>query len=394
MQKDLLNKAKEIGEYISDIRNRIHQNPEMGFNEIETSNLVRQELTSYGVEIAPLDVPTGVLGILRGKKAGQEVVTALRADMDALPIQEKTGYAFSSKNTGVMHACGHDGHTAMLLGLAKLLAGMTDEFSGTIKFIFQPAEELLGGASKMVAAGVLENPKVDNIITLHSYPHLPTGTIAAWKGMYHAAGDKFEVKIIGGSGHGAYPHKSNDSLLAASHAVVALQAIPSRQLNAIDNTVLSVCTFNAGTAFNIIPEFSSFGGTVRTHNEEVRRSMPDKMEKIIRGITEAFGCKYEFKYDYGIAGVYNNPDTVDRFMESAARVLGTEYVTSLTEPVMSSEDFSEYSSRIEKSAAFSIGTTDIGEPEYPLHNEKYNFNNKTLPYGIAAMAQYVLDTNK
>lgn len=391
---DLLQKANEIKDYVSKLRNQIHMNPELGFKEINTAALIKKELVSYGVEVLDIDVPTGVLGVLKGQKIGGNTVTAIRADIDALPIQEQTGFAFSSCLDGIMHACGHDGHTAMLLGVAKLLATMTADFSGTVKFIFQPGEEVLGGAEAMVKAGVLENPKVDNIIALHSWPYLPTGVIGTWKGAYYAAADAFEAKIIGGSGHGAYPHKSNDSLLAATHAVTALQALTSRQLNAIENTVMSICTFHAGTAFNIIPEFSTFSGTVRTHSEEIRKSIPAKMEKIIKGVAEAFGCQYEFKYRIGISTVNNNPDVVDDVIAAIHQSLGEQHVTTLPGPVMGSEDFSEYSKLIKKSAIFRIGTTNPGDPEIPLHSGKYNFNNDTIPYGITAIAQYVLNTNR
>lgn len=393
MQKDIFKRANEIKEYISEIRNNIHQNPELGMKETKTSELIKQELIKYGVEIVDINVKTGVVGILKGKKQGKDTVTAIRADMDALPIIEKTGLLYASQVEGVMHACGHDGHTAILLGVAKLLSSIRDEFSGTVKFIFQPAEELASGAQAMIDAGALENPKVDNIIALHSWPYMPAGVIGTWKGAYYAASDKFEAKMIGGSGHGAYPHKTPDSLLAASHAVVALQAIPSRQLNAIDNTVLSVCFFNAGSAFNVIPEFSKFGGTVRTHNDAVRKSMPEKMEKIISGIAQTFGCEYEFNYKFGLSMVYNDGEVVDKVTEAVKQSLGEEYVKVLPGPVMGGEDFGEYSRLVKKSAIFRLGTRGNDGVEIPLHSEKYNFNNDAIPYGITALVQYVLNEN-
>lgn len=393
MQNDILKRANEIKDYISEIRNIIHQNPEIGMKETKTSDLVKQELIKYGVEIVDINVPTGVLGILKGKKQGVDTVTAIRADMDALPVIEKTGLPYASQVEGVMHACGHDGHTAILLGVAKILSTMTDKFSGTVKFIFQPAEELGSGALAMINAGVLENPKVDNIVALHSWPYMPAGIIGTWKGAYYAASDKFEAKMIGGSGHGAYPHKTNDSLLAATHAVVALQAIPSRQLNAIDNTVLSVCFFNAGTAFNVIPEFSKFGGTVRTHNDAIRRSMPEKMEKIVKGIAETFGCKYEFNYKFGLNMVYNDGEVVEKLRDAVKESLGEEYTKELPGPVMGGEDFGEYSNLVKKSAIFRLGTRGSDGVEVPLHSEKFNFNNDAIPYGITALVQYVLNEN-
>lgn len=393
MSNQIFKKASEIKDYVANIRRHLHENPELGFKEINTTKLIKKELLSYGVELVDIGLESGVLGILKGKKEGPDTVTALRADIDALPIEEKTKLPYSSKNDGLMHACGHDGHTAMLLGTAKLLSTMTDEFSGTVKFIFQPAEELLSGAQKMVDAGVLENPKVDSIVALHAWPYLPTGVLGTWKNAYYASGDKFTAKIIGGSGHGAYPHKSNDSLLAATHAVVALQSVTSRQLNAIDNTVLSVCTINGGKAFNTIPEFVEFSGTVRCHNKDIRQVMPEKMEKIIKSVSEGFNCKYEFNYEVGCPGVENNPDTVDAIIEVVKQISGEEFTTQLPGPVMGSEDFGVYAEIVKDSAIFRLGTTDVGEEEIALHNERYNFNDDSIPYGISIFTQYILNKN-
>ena len=393
MGNEIFAKANELKAYFADIRQQIHQHPEVGGKEHHTVGLIRRELEKCGIEIVPISVPTGVVGLLHGKKAGSSQVTALRADIDALPIVEKTGLPYASQQPGVMHACGHDGHTAMLLGAAKLLSTMTDRFSGTVKFIFQPGEETLNGAKDMVEAGVLENPSVDSIAAVHSWPHLPVGVLGTWKGPYYASADAFSVKIIGGSGHGAYPHKSNDSLLTAAQIVVALQNITSRQLNAIDNTVLSVCTFHGGTAFNIIPESVEFGGTVRCHNSAIRQSMPDKMEKIIKNMAEAFNCKYEFTYHFAVPGVTNDPATVDLLAAAAEQTAGKEYVTPLPEPVMGSEDFGMYSEKIASSAILRLG---VGTPEnakIALHNERFNFNDDAIPYGIALFTQYVINKN-
>lgn len=393
MSREIFEKANEIKEDITNIRRHIHQNPELGFKEFNTSNLIKEELKNYGVEVVEIDHPTGVVGLLKGEKEGTNTITALRADIDALPIEEKTNLPYSSQIDGIMHACGHDGHTAMLLGAAKLLSDMTDKFSGTVKFIFQPAEETLSGAQEMVKAGVLDNPKPDSIVALHSWPYLPTGVLGTWKGAYYASGDKFTCKIVGGSGHGAYPHKSNDSLLTATHTVVALQSITSRQVDAIDNTVLSVCTINGGKAFNTIPEYVEFSGTVRCHDNEIRESMPGKMEKIIKGVVEAFGCKYEFNYEFGTPMVINNPDTVDMLIDAATQTSGAEFVTQLPGPVMGSEDFGVYSKEIQDSAILRLGTADVGNEEIPLHNERFDFNDDTIPYGVSILTQYVLNKN-
>jgi len=387
---ELWEQGMRLKEELSEIRRKIHMKPEKGFEEFETTQLIKQALESYGVTILDLDMPTGVVGILCGEKPGKGKTIAFRADMDALPIVERTGLPYISQEEGKMHACGHDGHTAMLLGLAKLLSERRKAFSGAVKFLFQPAEEIAQGAKAMIAAGALENPKVEEIIALHAWPDYPTGVIGFWEGHYYAAADAFQVKLIGDSGHGAYPHKSKESLLAAAHGVVALQSITSRQLNAIDNTVLSVCMFHSGTAANVMPENSEFGGTIRTHNPEIREKMPEKIETIIQGVANAFQCDYEFKHHKGIPGVFNHPQMVRDFIDGVEKLLGKEAVKELPGPVMGSEDFGEYSALVEKSAIFRIGITDKGKPVAPLHSQRFDFNDEAIPYGVVAMAQYVL----
>ena len=392
MGNEVFQKAKGLMEYVMKLRRQIHQNPELGLKEYETAALIKQELESYGVEVVPISAETGVLGILRGEKEGGNTVTAFRADIDALPILEQTGLPYASKNTGVMHACGHDGHTAILLGTAKLLSSMRDRFSGTVKFIFQPGEETLFGAKEMVKAGVLENPDVDIIVALHAWPFIETGKIGIWPGPYQASGDKFSVKIYGGGGHGAYPHKSKDPLLAANHAVIALQSIVSRQINAIDSTVLSVCTFHAGNAFNVIPEEVEFTGTVRCHNKEVRNSMEKRMEKILKGIVEAFDCNYELDYQYGVPMVVNNPEVLDLLAEAATQAIGENSVETLPGPVMGSEDFSLYLEKV-PGAFVRLGNTNPGEEEISVHNDRFNFNDDAIPYGMSTLTQFVLNKN-
>lgn len=378
-------------EYITELRRQIHTNPEISMKEFNTTKLIKSELEKYGVELVDLDTDIGVLGILRGTAGGEEKVVALRADIDALPINEKTDLPYKSAIPGVMHACGHDGHTAILLGTAKVLAKNLDKFSGIVKFIFQPGEEMLSGAKHMIEKGVLENPKVDTIVALHAWPFLNAGELGFWKGPYYAGADWFDVNIIGESGHGAYPHKTKDSLIAATNTVLALQSIISRQTPAIQNTVISICRFNAGTANNIIPHISNFGGTVRSHNEEIRNGIPAKMEKIIKGVSEAYGCDYELTYTKGVSVVDNNPDTVDRMIKGLKNSLGDSSFVPLPEPVMGSEDFAEYGKYVKDSAIFRLGNTDDEHPVVQMHSEKFNFNDNAIPYGINAFVQFVVN---
>lgn len=378
-------------DYITELRRKIHTNPEISMKEFNTTKLIKSELEKYGVELVDLDTDIGVLGILRGTAGGEGEVIALRADIDALPINEKTNLPYQSTSPGVMHACGHDGHTAILLGTAKVLAKNLDKFSCIVKFIFQPGEEMLSGAKHMIERGVLDNPKVDTIVALHAWPFLNAGELGFWKGPYYAGADWFDVNIIGESGHGAYPHKTKDSLIAATNTVMALQSIISRQTPAIQNTVVSVCRFNAGTANNIIPHISNFGGTVRSHSEEVRNGIPAKMEKIIKGVSEAFGCEYEFTYTQGVSVVDNTPDTVDRMIRGIQKSLGDNSVVPLPEPVMGSEDFAEYGKYVKDSAIFRLGNTDDEHPVVQMHSEKFNFNDNAIPYGINAFVQFVVN---
>ncbi len=389
----ILEKAKALKADVTVLRQQIHQNPELGMKEYHTTALIKKELKSYGVEIVPIAAETGVLGIIKGEKAGSDTVTALRADIDALPILEKTGVPYSSANSGVMHACGHDGHTAVLLGTARLLSSIRDQFSGTVKLIFQPGEETLSGARDMIKAGVLDNPRVESMAALHAWPHIAVGKIGVRVGPYHASADSFKAKIIGTGGHGGYPHKGTDCLLAATQAVGALQSIVSRQLNAIDNTVLSVCTIHGGTAFNIIPVEVEFTGTVRCHNMAIRDSMKARMDKIISHVAEAFGCSYEFEYIYGLPMTINHPDVTNQLAEATVQTLGEEYLVQLPEPVMGSEDFSLYQEVVPYSAFIRLGISVDGK-EIPVHTDQFNFNDDAIPSGIAVLTQFVLNRNQ
>jgi len=393
MESDILQKAVEIKGLVTEMRRQIHQHPELGFEEIETTALVRRELERMGVEVAHLAAETGVMGIIKGEKEGSDMVTALRADMDALPVVEQTGLSYASQNKGVMHACGHDGHTATLVGAAKLLSSMRDRFSGTVKLLFQPAEEALGGAKSMVEAGVLENPEVDTVVALHGWPGVETGRIGVFSGPYMASADKFTVKVVGKGGHGAYPHRLSDPVLPAAHAVVAFQDIVSREIDALDHVVISVCSLNGGKAFNVIPEEVVFIGTVRCQKERVRESIAGRMDRIMSGISTTFGCGYELDYVDGVPPLINDPDTIDLVVEAAKAALGEGYVVQLDRPAMSSEDFSIMINHVNHGAFFRLGLTDPGDDPKVLHNDHFDFNDEALPTGIAVLTQFVLLKN-
>jgi len=393
MTSEIMSKTMEINDYLVKVRHHLHQYPELGMKEYETTAFIRKELSDMGIEICSLDVKVGLVGLIKGNKAGINTVTAIRADIDALPILEKTGLPYASKNEGIMHACGHEGHATILLGVAKMLNSMRDQFSGTVKLIFQPGEETLTGAKSMVDAGALENPDVDTIVALHAWPQIETGSIGVWSGPYMASADKFTFKVIGNGGHGAYPHRSKDSLLAATYAVQALNTIISREIDAADKVAISVCTIHGGDAFNIIPEEVVFSGTVRCHDPATRSSIKAKMERIVGGAVATFGCKYELDYSYCIPAVINHPEVIDLIRQSADQALGAGHVLPLPSPVMGSEDFSVFLEKVPYGAFFRLGVAKQNEEEMRVHNNCFDFTDEALPVGVAILTQFVLNKN-
>ena len=385
---DILKQAQEQQESLTAIRRHLHQNPEIGFEEAETTALIMRELERLNVEIAPLSTPTGVLGIICGTKPGIGKVIALRADIDALPIQEQTGVAYASGRAGVMHACGHDGHTAVLLGVARLLSEMRDQFSGTVKLVFQPAEERLTGATSMIAAGVLENPIPEMILALHGGTETPLGKVGIWSGPFMASADQFSVTVTGAGGHAAYPHRNRDPLLAAAHAVVALQSIVSREIDAVDKAVLSVCQFHAGAAFNVTPEEAVINGSVRCHDPKVRASMPERIDRIVGGIVGGLNCSHKLEYNFGIPAVANDPAVMESFRQAAGDVLGPDNLFALERPLMGSEDFAFFLEKIPAGGIFRLGLGTA--PGRILHNPRFDFPDEALAKGVAAMTAFAL----
>jgi len=394
VSKKILDKAIGLKEELTKIRQNIHQHPELSFQEFRTTVFIKKELKKLGITIVPLKSKTGVLGLLKGKKkSAKETIIALRAEIDALPIQEQTGLKYQSVNKEIMHACGHDGHIAVLLGVAKLLSSIKSDFSGVVKFIFQPAEEIFEGAKMMIKEGVLVNPPVDIIVALHCCPLIEVGEIGIYDGTYMASADKFTINILGKGAHGAYPHKSDDPVLTAAQVIVALQEIISREINALDKTVISVCTIRGGKAFNVIPEIVNLSGTVRCHNPEVRNTIKEKMERIIKGVTSAYKCSYQFNYEFCVPPLVNTSEVNTLIAKAAKETLGEGKVKSLACPAMSSEDFSVYLGKLPRGAFFRLGIANPGEKPLILHNSHFNFNDRAIPYGVAVLTQLVLDLN-
>jgi len=394
MAQEVLKKAMEMREYLTDIRRRLHMIPELGLKGYKTSSLVKKELARMKVEVIEMADTSGLVGIIRGKGPAKGPVTALRADMDALPIKEQSVLPYASRNEGIMHACGHDGHTAGLLGAAKLLSSMRDQFSGTVKLLFQPGEETLEGARMMIAAGVLDNPRVDTVMALHSWPDLKEGQVGVYTGPYMASGDKFTLTLKGAGCHGALPHKSPDPVLASAHTVVALQGLVSREVDTLDPAVISVCMIHGGAAFNIMPREVTLTGTVRCLNEKLRRQLKRKIQRVVKGVASTFACQWDMVYVWGVPSVENHAEVVDLFAKAAQDVLGPEHVIRLSRPAMGSEDFSFFTRKVGRGAMAVMGLTRPGQKEIGLHNECFDFNDKVLPAWAALLTQFVLLRNR
>ncbi len=366
-------------------RRHLHQYPELSFHEEKTSQFVYDTLQSFGNLEVTRPTKTSVMARLVSQHPGETI--AFRADMDALPIQEENSFEFVSKNPGVMHACGHDGHTAMLLCTAKILSGLRNRLKGEIRFLFQHAEELPpGGAIEMVEAGVMNG--VDKVIGLHLLPTMETGTLAVDAGPMHSAVDNFDIKIIGKGGHGASPHETIDSLAIAAQVVSNLQHIVSRNADPSDVLALSVTKINGGAtdssaAYNVIPETIELGGTVRSYNVKLLGTIPKLMERIIKGITDAHGATYEFKYKKGYLPVINDKQVSDDVRDSLIEVFGAEAVQK-AKPIMPGEDFSAFLQKA-PGTYFYVGDGNKAKGMvYPLHHPRYTIDEDALEIGVKA----------
>lgn len=369
-------------------RRHLHQNPELSFEEEKTSQFVFETLESFGELELSRPTRTSVLARLKGAEPGP--VLALRADMDALPIEEENTFEFVSNTRGKMHACGHDGHTAMLLGTAKILTQIKNQIHGEVRFIFQHAEELFpGGAQEMVKAGVMEG--VDSVVGIHLYSPLEVGKIAVRSGPFMAAPDTFYITIRGRGGHAAQPQSTVDPIVIAAQVVTNLQHIVSRNMDPLDPVVLSVTQFHAGTAHNIIPEKVELNGTVRSFKPELRTEVPRLMEQIVKGITEAHGATFEFKYEQGYRPVINDEQVTEKVRETLLEVFGQEVVIE-GEQHMGGEDFSAYQDKV-PGTFFNVGAGNVEKGIiYPHHHPKFTVDEDSLPMGVEAFINIILKT--
>ena len=385
---------------IIDLRHQIHQYPELGNREYKTAKLVAKHLRSLGIEVETDIAYTGVVGILKGNKPGP--VVAVRADMDALPVTEETDLSFKStvkttylnKEVGVMHACGHDIHTSVQLGVASVLASMKRSLPGTVKFIFQPAEEgpppgEEGGADLMLKEGVFANLKPSAIFGLHTHPGLAVGELGLTIGPAMAAVDHFIITIKGKQSHGAYPHKSVDPIIMATEAVNAFQTIRSRSLSPLEPSVVTVGIIRGGERFNIIPEQVHLEGTVRTYNPEVQDMVEYRMNKILEGITLAYGGSFELDYDRGTPATINDPELAKQMIPTMERVVGKNNLKFL-DPVMGGEDFAFFANEV-PGMYYRLGVLKPGTTSGWVHTPTFRADDSCLEVGIRAMSNLVVD---
>ena len=382
---DIRQLVNEGRERVIKIRRDLHQIPETAYTEAKTSGYVAEYLQKEGLEVRTGIAKFGVLGLLKTGQPGPTLM--IRADMDALPLQEQTGLPFISTHDGVMHACGHDAHMAIGLGAATVLNQIREELNGTIKFVFQPAEEGPGGAKPMIDAGVMENPKVDYAIGCHVWPEIPEGTIGVRAGAFLAAMDRYDLKIIGRGGHGAMPHLCVDALEVGTQVVSALQRIASRHINPLEPVVVTVGSFHAGTAFNIIPNEAALSGTTRTFDQSIWHSWEKRLEKVIRGVCESMGADYEFKFSRGYPPTINDDGMTDLVRRCAAEVVGSEKIIEAPK-TMGGEDMSFFLQKA-KGCFYALGAGFKGS--VPVHNPKFNFNEDILALGVETHCRVALE---
>jgi amidohydrolase len=366
---------------IVEIRHHLHRHPELSDHEANTAALVAERLRALGLKPRTGVGGHGVVADISGPTPGPRI--ALRADMDALPIQEETGLPYASANPGIMHACGHDGHTAMLLAVAEVLRDEVRSRRGTVRLLFQPAEETVGGAPRMIQDGALDG--VDAVVALHGWRHVPLGHVGVRSGPSMAGADVFDITVRGRGSHAAYPHLGADPIVTACRIVTALQTVVSRETDPIEPAVLTVARINAGTAYNIIPDTAHFAGTVRT----LARSAGDRIEaairRIVAGECAASGAEGEVAYHRGSPPVVNDARVVELIREAAIAAVGAEKVSELVQPSMGAEDFA-YMLQKAPGAMFRLGIGDGA----PGHNSRFDFDDRAIPAGVETLCRTAL----
>jgi amidohydrolase len=376
----------KMKDWLVEIRRTIHMHPELGFEEVETSKLVSEWLERFGLQVKRGIAKTGVVGLLKGKEPGKTV--AIRADMDALPLDEANQVPYVSKVKGKMHACGHDAHVTILLGVARFLSSNKDRVKGNIKWIFQPAEEGGGGGKVMVEEGVLENPKVDAIFGAHVFPLLPIGKVGVYEREGLAAADRVKIKIIGKGGHGAMPHLCKDPIHAAGHVITQLHSIVSRNINPLDSAVISIGKINGGTAINIIPDEVEMLVTVRSLSPQVREELNRRMEGVVQGVARSFEMDYRYEFEYGYPVLINDPEMSKLVASACSKGIGKENV-EVCKPSMGAEDFAFYLEKIPGSF-FRLGIRNEKKGIiHPYHSSLFDIDEEVLPFGVEMFVRVI-----
>jgi len=379
MKKNLKEKIDEMKDWLVEIRRTIHMHPELGFEEVETSKFVFEWLQKFGLDVKRGMAKTGVVGLLKGRKPGRTV--AIRADMDALPMDEANRVPYASQIKGKMHACGHDAHVTILLGVARFFSSIPDQVKGNIKWIFQPAEEGGGGGRIMVEEGVLKNPKVDAIFGAHVFPFLSVGKVGIYEREGLAAADRFIIKIIGKGGHAASPHVSKDPILATGHLITQIHSIVSRNVNPLESGVITIGKVSGGTASNIIPDEVELIGTVRSLNPQVREELKSRIEQVTQGIARSFSMDCRFDFEYGYPVLINNPEMSKLVGLACSKGIGKENV-EVVKPSMGGEDFAYYLEKVPGSF-FRLGCRNEEKGLiHPYHSSLFDIDEEVLPFGV------------
>jgi amidohydrolase len=391
---DFLQEARELFPYTRSLRRDFHMHPELGFREIRTGGIVAKELEALGIEVTKGVGKTGVVGLLEGTKPGPTLL--LRFDMDALPILEQTGADYASQNEGVMHACGHDGHMAIGLTVAKMLNAHRDQLSGTVKFCFQPSEEgtngeEIGGAEMMIRDGLLEAPNVDMALALHLWNEEPLGWLGITGGPTMAGADLFTVKVTGRGGHGAIPQAAIDPVVASAQMITALQTIVSRNIAPLDTAVVSVTSVHSGTAFNVIPQEATLEGTIRAFEEGTRQKVLERFEQIVRGTAQALGCQAEITIKRVTPPLVNDVTISEQVQETSRRLLPGSDLRTAAYLTMGAEDAAFLLEKV-NGCFFFVGSANRERNlDYGHHHPKFDFDEEALIRGSALMAAAAFD---
>ena len=388
MGLDLKGEIARITPDLVELRRDFHQHPELAFQETRTAQVVAERLRALGLEVKTGIGRTGVVGLLRGRSGGRTI--AIRADMDALPVTETGLLPYRSQNAGVMHACGHDGHTAAALSVARLLADHREDVHGAVKFIFQPAEEAASGAEEMIKDGAMRDPEVDSVLSLHLWNYLPVGTVGFRAGPIFSSADDMRIVIQGRGGHGGLPHQTIDPIPVAAQVILALQLLVSRNISPFEPAVLTIGMVQGGSAFNVIPETVTLAGTVRAYDLKVRDYLVERAEETVRGICLGAGATYQFNARFCCPPVVNDEAVTALARRAAQRVLGAEHVVTANQATTG--DDVAYFNQAAPGCYFLVGSGNEQKGyTRPHHHQEFNFDEDALPVAVAVLAQGALD---